>query len=1243
MIKKLRNLSQLKIGPGYRRHLLLPNILLVLLYFYSISQLTARTNNEISEETVVEEEIATPTIIASYQMTDANTGEGSCPGAHGIEVGVILQKGNPNFPVTGNYNAWRVKDELILDEYDNGTAKIWGNVIDEHGNIGVVDMQLSNKTQDGKTWGAQCYVDGIVGPKTFYRSFYGTITVDGVAWIVEPNQTDHHFIVANGAGLTPGQFGLGAWTAGSFGVGGEWFGNLEPNCILTVDAGDDIEACAEETIELTAIADGVSECVGGCEYPIERTPRCFDPSNLSDVWLANNAGVERGFVTSSSKFETFNDGTAHYTAMASNGIDNIEVDITFSGYTTNAPANSPKENDCDTYDTSDWVYWTQTSGTIKTEQHGTLNVSRAGPSMQMGNGADVTRKGFGASGWLTISGGDGFYTSGDVNLKLDKCIPIPADSSVNYMWTTTDGNIVGDANQKTITVDKTGTYNVTIKDCENCEGNDSVVVTMNKVEADAGDDQEICKGEEAMLTATGGGTYLWSTGETTASIKVNPTADTTYTVTVTSSEGCEATDEVMVILNPDITADAGDDVAICKGEEAMLTATGGGTYLWSTGETTASIEVDPTVNTTYTVTVTSDEGCKATDEVMVTVGNATADAGDDMEICKGEEIILTAEGEGTYLWSTGEISQSIEVSPEVDTEYSVTVTNGDCEANDTVMITVGDATADAGIDQTICEGDEATLTAIGEGIYLWSTGEVTQSITVNPNTTTEYSVIVTNGNCEAMDEVVVNVDDKVVIGDYVWLDENRNGMQDDGATGIKGMSVTLYHCNGDIVDSTTTNDDGYYHFEVCPGTGDYNIVFGDVPEGLKFTASNQGNPTTDSNADTSGVTVCFTIADEDDLTIDAGLVEICDINLEVIEEAKICANSVLELTATLTDNTEECEGGCVYPVIEKGKCADPTPDNEILLTSVTDGKKYWHRFKASEQRFETMEDGSARYTATATDGVDNIEVDVTFTGYSTEPGPMGPKANECQQYDMSDWEYWSTWSGTITSQNHGVFTLSMKGAYFQMGVGADVTKSGFGASGWFFAAGGDGFYVDGDINIALDECIEKSATFEWTTQDGNIISDANQKTITVDRPGTYVIEAVNCIDCVAVKTIVVTEDILCSTFAKSGNTPKMMKLYPVPVKSGGTLTIEFDLEDNTNVSGLKATSLKAAVDGNPNKETVSIVIYDMTGRVISAPKIYDIVEGKAVIYLDLDYIPTGKYIVKAMNRSWNDSKSIIVR
>ena len=120
----------------------------------------------------------------------------------------------------------------------------------------------------------------------------------------------------------------------------------------------------------------------------------------------------------------------------------------------------------------------------------------------------------------------------------------------------------------------------------------------------------------------------------------------------------------------------------------MSVPQGGLQYLWSTGETTPSITV--TESGDYTVRVTDCAGCEATDTVNVNITNVTADAGDDVTICEGDEVTSRVTGEGTYEWSTGETTQSITVNPEVTTTYSVFVTNGDCQANDDIIVTVED-------------------------------------------------------------------------------------------------------------------------------------------------------------------------------------------------------------------------------------------------------------------------------------------------------------------------------------------------------------------------------------------------------------------------------------------------------------------------------------------------------------------------------------------------------------------------
>ncbi|MBK9453072.1 MAG: HYR domain-containing protein [Bacteroidetes bacterium] len=281
-----------------------------------------------------------------------------------------------------------------------------------------------------------------------------------------------------------------------------------------------------------------------------------------------------------------------------------------------------------------------------------------------------------------------------------------------------------------------------------CSSTSSTTVTVNPYPVvTVSGTNSICTGQSTTLTATGGGTYAWSNGATTASINVAPTSTTTYTVTVTNN-GCASTGSRTVTVNPLPVAAISGTNTICTGSSTTLTATGGGTYLWSTGSTAASISVSPTVTTTYTVTVTSGAGCTATATRTVTVNPlpVAAITGTNT-ICSGQATTLTASGGGTYLWSTGSTAASISVSPTATTTYTVTVTSGaGCTATATRTVTVNPlpVAAISGTN-TICNGQSTTLTASGGGTYLWSTGSTAASISVNPTATTTYTVTVTSG------------------------------------------------------------------------------------------------------------------------------------------------------------------------------------------------------------------------------------------------------------------------------------------------------------------------------------------------------------------------------------------------------------------------------------------------------------------------------------------------------------------
>ena len=104
---------------------------------------------------------------------------------------------------------------------------------------------------------------------------------------------------------------------------------------------------------------------------------------------------------------------------------------------------------------------------------------------------------------------------------------------------------------------------------------------------------------------------------------------------------------------------------------------------------------------------------------------------------------------------------SHDVSPTTTTTYTVTVTDANtCVNEDSVTISVNSAPlANAGMDQTICAGDQANIMASGGLNYTWSHSLGTgASKTVTPSSTTDYTVTVTDANlCEAMDTVRINV------------------------------------------------------------------------------------------------------------------------------------------------------------------------------------------------------------------------------------------------------------------------------------------------------------------------------------------------------------------------------------------------------------------------------------------------------------------------------------------------------
>ncbi len=215
------------------------------------------------------------------------------------------------------------------------------------------------------------------------------------------------------------------------------------------------------------------------------------------------------------------------------------------------------------------------------------------------------------------------------------------------------------------------TISFTISD-QNCTETFSDSISIyNLPLVDAGSDTTICADESLVIgtTSTTGYLYNWTPTSTLSSASVSdPTASpeapvTTYILIVTDSNGCLKTDSVIVTMLQSAMVDAGPDGEICWGDSVQI-GIGllmGQTYSWSPvttldNPTSSNPLADPTISTTYTVTVSFENCPPITDDVWVEVHplpNAKATdylLQDTSYITLGNSILLIATGGLEFTW-----------------------------------------------------------------------------------------------------------------------------------------------------------------------------------------------------------------------------------------------------------------------------------------------------------------------------------------------------------------------------------------------------------------------------------------------------------------------------------------------------------------------------------------------------------------------------------------------------------------
>ena len=342
-------------------------------------------------------------------------------------------------------------------------------------------------------------------------------------------------------------------------------------------------------------------------------------------------------------------------------------------------------------------------------------------------------------------------------------------------------------------------------------------------------DDTICSGHSTTLSASLTGTVPPNTVITwyddviagnvlgTGNTYTTPVLNTTTTFYVGTCPGHYRNPVTVVVINSNFSA--GNNVSICTGGGTTLNASGGTTYQWSPTNDLSDPNIsnpvaNPSITTTYTVTITNYLGCTGTSAVIVTVGSLVANAGTDTSVCLGNTLQLNASGGTIYQWATNNTLSDVNIynpvaTPTVTTTYHVSVSDAaGCQGSADIIVTVNPLPSiGAGNNQNICQGGNVNLNASGGNTYIWAPANYLNNANISnpiatPIQTTTYTVAGTDSfGCINTASVIVYI-------------TNANATASHDTTICKGSSTQLSASGGvsylwtpgnSLSDSTSAN------------------------------------------------------------------------------------------------------------------------------------------------------------------------------------------------------------------------------------------------------------------------------------------------------------------------------------------------------------------------------------------------------------------------------------------------------
>ncbi len=478
----------------------------------------------------------------------------------------------------------------------------------------------------------------------------------------------------------------------------------------------------------------------------------------------------------------------------------------------------------------------------------------------------------------------------------------------------------------------------------------AALLTVNSIPTtpsiSAGGLTSFCSGGNVVLTSSASSGNTWSNGLTTQSITVNSTGNYSVNSTVNSCTS-SLSNNIAVTVNPNPIISLGtfNDPISCASSTGsiQITGTGSGNISWngtSSGNMNG-ITLPTTISnlSAGTYNITFDNGCLS-NTISRTLNDPgapaipTISASGSTNICNGNSVTLTSSASSGNLWSDGQTTQSIVVS--TGGNFSVTTTVLGCSstsANTTVNLIANPTTPSitANGPTSFCAGGNVVLSSSASTGNVWSTGETTQSITVN--STGNYSVSeIANGCSSPLSLItVVNVNNGPAIslgnsvnpstcaildgsievlgsgsGNLTWNGTASGSMN--GITlpiSINGLGAGNYvftlndGCNSNVLSASLV--DPILQIPTISANGPTNICLGDV---VILTSSASSGNTWSSSETSQSITV--SAAGFYSVTVNNGNCSATSIPLE------ITINNVAPTpTISASGSLSFCEGGSV--------------------------------------------------------------------------------------------------------------------------------------------------------------------------------------------------------------------------------------------------------------------------------------------------------------------------------------------